>query len=115
MPRPRILVGVGAVGLFGLVASGQTDEAGELEAYTGYGGEDPGFVLPNQPIEGAMGFSKSVLETPRSVSVISAEMISSMSISEVSDLSRIASMGSSGQYRYSEHDGGHVFPRNETD
>lgn len=90
MPRPRILVGVGAVGLFGLVASGQTDEAGELEAYTGYGGEDPGFVLPNQPIEGAMGFSKSVLETPRSVSVISAEMISSMSISEVSDLSRIA-------------------------
>lgn len=51
---------------------------------------DPNFILPTQPIEGAIGFAKPLLETPRSATVISSEMISSMSISEVADLSRIA-------------------------
>lgn len=71
--------------------SQDTDEvAGEVEDLVTYGGEDPGFVLPNQPIESAIGFSKSILETPRSVSVFSSEMIDSLSLSEVSDLSRVA-------------------------
>ena len=52
--------------------------------------EDPAFVLPNQPVQGVVGFSKRLVETPRSATIVSAEMISSMSLSEVSDLSRIA-------------------------
>ncbi len=63
--------------------------AGELEELATVGGEDPNFILPTQPIEGAIGFSKSIVDTPRSVSVVSSEMLSSMAISEVSDLSRI--------------------------
>ncbi|MDQ8204691.1 TonB-dependent receptor plug domain-containing protein [Pelagicoccus sp. SDUM812003] len=66
------------------------DVEGSLEDLVTYGGEDPNFVLPNQPIEGVLGFSKSILETPRSATVVSSEMISDLSISEVSDLSRIA-------------------------
>ena len=69
---------------------GQSDVEGSLEDLVTYGGEDPSFVMPNQPIEGVLGFSKSILETPRSATVISSEMISDLSISEVSDLSRVA-------------------------
>jgi outer membrane receptor for ferric coprogen and ferric-rhodotorulic acid len=67
----------------------QEETAGELEEFTGYAGDDPNFVLPTAPIEGSIGFSKSILETPRSVSVISSELISSLSLSEVSDLSAV--------------------------
>jgi iron complex outermembrane receptor protein len=68
----------------------QEESAGELEEYTSFAGDDPNFVLPTQPIEGSIGFSKSILETPRSVSVISSELISSLGLSEVSDLSAVA-------------------------
>ena len=71
-------------------AISQEESAGDLEAFTGYAGDDPNFVLPTAPIEGSLGFSKSVLETPRSVSVISSELISSLSLSEVADLSAVA-------------------------
>ena len=41
------------------------------------------------PVEGAFGFSKTLVETPRSVSVISAEVIDKMSLSAVEDLVRV--------------------------
>jgi iron complex outermembrane receptor protein len=71
-------------------AFAQEESAGELEEFTSFAGDDPNFVLPTQPIEGSIGFSKSILETPRSVSVISSELIDSLSLSSVSDLSAIA-------------------------
>jgi iron complex outermembrane receptor protein len=51
--------------------------------------DDPTYVLPTQPVESAFGFSKSVLETPRSVSLISAETIERMSLTAVEDLARV--------------------------
>ncbi|HKJ90154.1 MAG TPA: TonB-dependent receptor plug domain-containing protein, partial [Oceanipulchritudo sp.] len=66
-----------------------SEEPEELEEFVGFAGEDPSFVLPTQPIEGVLGFSKSVLETPRSVSVIRSEIIDTLSLSAVEDLSRI--------------------------
>jgi len=50
---------------------------------------DPTYVLPTQPVEGAFGFSKTLLETPRSVSLISAETIDRMSLTAVEDLARV--------------------------
>ena len=66
------------------------DVAGEVEELTSFAGEDPNFILPNQPVESIMGFSKTPLETPRSVSVISSELISNLSLNDVSDLTKVA-------------------------
>jgi iron complex outermembrane receptor protein len=66
-----------------------SDEIITLEEFGVEESQDPNFILPTQPIEGAIGFAKPVVETPRSVSVVSSEMLASMAISEVSDLSRI--------------------------
>lgn len=63
--------------------------SGEIEEYVGFGGEDPNAVLPTLPVEGAFGFSKTLLETPRSVSLVSAEMIDAMSLNAVEDLVRV--------------------------
>lgn len=90
-PRHMVYFLLGLMG--GVVAtaqtSGDTEVSGELEEFVGVGADDPNFILPTQPIEGAIGFSKSIVETPRSVSVVSSEMLSSMAITDVSDLSRI--------------------------
>ncbi|MDB6114106.1 MAG: fpvA 4, partial [Lacunisphaera sp.] len=47
---------------------------------------DPLGVLPTTPSQSAFGFDKTVLDTPRSVSVISADVIDKMSLSAVEDL-----------------------------
>lgn len=67
-----------------------SDVAGEVEDLVSYAGEDPNFILPNQPVESVIGFSKTPLETPRSISVISSELISSLALQDVQDLTRIA-------------------------
>jgi outer membrane receptor protein involved in Fe transport len=51
--------------------------------------DDPLGMLPERPVEGAFGFQKSVLDTPRSVSLVSAEVIDAMSLSAVEDLVRV--------------------------
>ncbi|MEO6002214.1 MAG: TonB-dependent receptor [Opitutus sp.] len=51
--------------------------------------DDPLGMLPEKPVEGAFGFQKSVLDTPRSVSLVSAEVIDAMSLSAVEDLVRV--------------------------
>jgi iron complex outermembrane receptor protein len=50
---------------------------------------DPLGVLPTQPNGSAFGFDKTILDTPRSVSVISADVIDKMSLSAVEDLVRV--------------------------
>ncbi|HEY8995409.1 MAG TPA: TonB-dependent receptor plug domain-containing protein [Lacunisphaera sp.] len=52
-------------------------------------GQDPNYVLPTQPTEGSFGFSKTLLDTPRSTSLISAETIDRFSLSAVEDLARV--------------------------
>lgn len=63
--------------------------SGAVEDLEAYGAEDPNYILPTQPIESAFGFSKPVLETPRSISVVSSEMIDKMALSAVEDLVRV--------------------------
>jgi iron complex outermembrane receptor protein len=52
--------------------------------------EDPRRVLPNEASESAFGFSKPILETPRSVSFISDEAIDVFGMSAVEDLAALA-------------------------
>lgn len=51
--------------------------------------DDPTFVLPNGPTDSTFGFSKTLLETPRATSSISAELIDKLSLSAVEDLVRV--------------------------
>ncbi|MEO6246192.1 MAG: TonB-dependent receptor plug domain-containing protein [Opitutaceae bacterium] len=51
--------------------------------------DDPDYLLPTQPVESAFGFSKTLLETPRSSSLISGETIERFSLSAVEDLARV--------------------------
>jgi iron complex outermembrane recepter protein len=51
--------------------------------------EDPRRVLPNEASGAAFGFSKPLLETPRSVSFISQETIDLFGLSAVEDLVRV--------------------------
>lgn len=51
--------------------------------------QDPSFILPNDPVD-ALGLSLKPVEAPRSLSVISSEMISNLSLSNVTELSVIA-------------------------
>src|SRR5262249_18496081 len=50
---------------------------------------DPNYILPNDPND-ALGFAKKPVETPRSLTVVSSEMISNLSLTNVTDLSVIA-------------------------
>lgn len=43
-------------------------------------------LIPNKPVDSVFGFNKSLLETPRSVTTISNEMLNKLNISELDDL-----------------------------
>ncbi|MBB3062890.1 TonB-dependent siderophore receptor [Microbulbifer rhizosphaerae] len=43
-------------------------------------------LLPTEPVESVFGFGKTILETPRAVSSISADMIEAFNISDIDDL-----------------------------
>jgi iron complex outermembrane receptor protein len=51
---------------------------------------DPMNVVPQDPIDSPFGFARTVLETPRSTSVISAEMIERYNIQTINDLVAVA-------------------------
>lgn len=73
-----------------LAAQGSSvEEPEQLEEFVGFAGEDPMAILPTQPTESVFGLSKSILETPRSVSTVSSEVIDAMGISAVEDLVRV--------------------------
>jgi len=71
-------------------ASAATEEAGEVEALESTAGTDPTFILPSAPVESVVGFGKSLLETPRSVTVLSAELLEAAGVENVEDLYRVA-------------------------
>ncbi len=50
---------------------------------------DPNYILPNDPTD-ALGFAKKPVESPRSMTVVSSEMIANLSLSNVQDLTVIA-------------------------
>lgn len=61
-----------------------------LEKFVASGSTDnPLGVLPTGPSQSAFGFDKPLLETPRSISVISADVIDQMALSAVEDLVRV--------------------------
>jgi iron complex outermembrane receptor protein len=65
--------------------SGEPDPMLDVVTVTG----DPLRALGSGPSESSMGFSKSLLETPRAVSFISEEQITLFGISNVEDLTRL--------------------------
>ncbi|MCD8482234.1 MAG: TonB-dependent receptor [Verrucomicrobia bacterium] len=65
------------------------DSPERLDEFVGFAGEDPMAILPTQPTQSVFGLSRSILETPRSVSAISAETIDRMSLTAVEDLVRV--------------------------
>lgn len=72
-------------------ASSETEgAAGEVEALEALGGSDPTFILPTTPVESVIGFNKSILDTPRSVTVLSAELLTAAGVEHVEDLYRVA-------------------------
>ena len=50
---------------------------------------DPNRILPNAPSESSFGFNKSLLETPRAVSIVSEETIDLFGLSAVEDLVKV--------------------------
>jgi iron complex outermembrane recepter protein len=62
----------------------------KLDNYIAFGrGEDPMGLLPTEPLDSVFGFGKSLLETPRSVSVLSDDVMASYGIATTLDVSKI--------------------------
>lgn len=63
------------------------EEAVELDKYVAEEEvQDDLGMLPTEPVESVFGFGKTILETPRAVSSISASMIDAFNISDIDDL-----------------------------
>ena len=81
-----ILVFTGLVVSNGLLAE-ETDDVAELETFvTEEAVEDDIGIIPTSPIGSIFGFDKTLLETPRSASVISIETIEQYGITDIDDL-----------------------------
>jgi len=52
-------------------------------------GQDPNAILPTQPV-GILGLDQKIVDTPRSLSVVSGEMIDKFNMTELADLSRFS-------------------------
>ena len=82
-----ILLAIGCA--YGLPAIGQAADGSEveLETYTAEGQvEDSLGMMPTEAVESVFGFGKTIVETPRAVSSISANMIDAFNISDIDDL-----------------------------
>lgn len=73
---------LGAVAMTTLPA--QADDAETLDTVVVEG--DRINVIPTEPLESVFGFGKSAVETPRSITTISSEMLSKVMITEIDDL-----------------------------
>jgi iron complex outermembrane receptor protein len=60
-----------------------------LDKFVVGGGEDPNSLMPNEAMS-TLGLSKKILDTPRSMSVVSGETIERFNITELADLSRFS-------------------------
>lgn len=66
------------------------DDVVELEDYIATGNAvDPIGILPTEPVDSVFGFDKSLLETPRSVTVLSDELMSNYGIENALDVSKV--------------------------
>lgn len=72
----------------GVVAqSEEAEEAVDLGTYTTEGAvEDTMGLMPTEPVESVFGFDKTLLETPRGVTSVSAEMMENFNITDIDDL-----------------------------
>lgn len=74
-----------------VVTHAQSEEvAGELEAYVGTGSLGAAEILPTQPIDSVFGPGRTILDTPRSVTVISSDLITAAAVRNSEDLARLA-------------------------
>ena len=65
----------------------QDEDSVELETYTAEDTvEDKIGILPSEPVESVFGFGKTLLETPRSATSITTEVIDRFGISDIDDL-----------------------------
>lgn len=85
-----ILLALSVADLVGAAETLKPEDIVLLEKFvTSQKNEDPNYLLPTQPVESAFGFSKTLMETPRSSSLISGETIERFSLSAVEDLARV--------------------------
>jgi iron complex outermembrane receptor protein len=61
-----------------------------VEVLMVFGAGDPMSVLPNDPTDSVFGLSRTPLETPRSLSVLSGAMLETHGVQSISDIARIA-------------------------
>jgi len=70
-----------------LAQEAKKDEVVELETYTAEGQvEDTMGVMSTEPVKSVFGFGKTILETPRGVTSVSADMMENFSINDIDDL-----------------------------
>ncbi|MCM2680226.1 TonB-dependent siderophore receptor [Echinimonas agarilytica] len=63
------------------------EEVVELETYTAEGQvEDSMGIMPTEPVKSVFGFGKTILETPRGVTSVSADMMENYNITDIDDL-----------------------------
>ncbi|UZJ44049.1 TonB-dependent receptor [Marinimicrobium sp. C6131] len=89
-----LVIGLGC-GLASAGAIAQDEETEEesvdLGTYTTEGAvEDTMGLMPTEPVESVFGFGKTLLETPRGVTSVSASMMESFNITDIDDLVLIA-------------------------
>lgn len=78
------------LGSVGLAATAQAEEPVKLDEYVTESAKDDVFsVIPEEPSETMFGFDKSILETPRSISEVSSELIMNYGLRSVDDLVRL--------------------------
>ncbi len=65
------------------------EDVAELEDYTVIDVNDDLSILPSEPSEGAFGLSLPLLETPRSVTEVSADLVKTYALRSVDDLVRL--------------------------
>ena len=67
------------------------DDVVEFEDYQAQGrAEDPLQMMPTEPVESVFGFDKTLLETPRGATSLSADMMENFEIESLNDISTIA-------------------------
>ncbi|HEX7764723.1 MAG TPA: TonB-dependent receptor [Cellvibrio sp.] len=70
-----------------LAQEAKKDDVVELETYTAEGQvEDTMGVMSTEPVKSVFGFGKTILETPRGVTTVSADMMANFSINDIDDL-----------------------------
>lgn len=92
--RPLSILGIALCCLAQGVALQAQDPAPEeptvkLEDVDTVADEDTNLIMPSQPLQGVLGLSKSLVETPRAITVLSSDLIDSLSIRNSEDIARL--------------------------